>query len=455
MIPTSPSLLSLHSDKKISLPLILSIGKVEVGLWIILFLGALLGHLKRYVPVPDTSITILYDFLCFSLLSIVILKRILHSRRLYYSRATPIIMVFTLFVLITAFNPMLATVGQGLLGWRFVASGILLHFLGYYAFENESQIWRLLRVFWTTAIIISIYGLIQLLRGYSAIELDWIQNLSATMMIAGTGRFRLMSTLGSAVDLGLYLTLAIATLSCTILFKRPTKLSLFALIIMSAVLLFTFVRAAWFATFIAILLSVAKLFWHKKLLRLLYPIALLIVFTSIWCFPYLIRSISPYLENPALQERVISLANPLKDQSILDRLHTWDGVWATIKENPYGVGVGMSGGASLRYPTTFITTTDNSYLKILLEMGWLGLSLFLLLISKILFHGILLSSTLQGNLKILSLAFTTSFAAFIVILFFGEYIELNPSRNILWIFSGILFSLPRFRSPTEQVHNNL
>ncbi|MBK8905697.1 MAG: O-antigen ligase family protein [Anaerolineaceae bacterium] len=437
-----------YPAKKFTLPLKFPYSKVEVAIWLVLFFGAFTGHLKRYLPFSDTLVTIVYDLSCFGLLGAVLLKRLSRSRRLPYSKSTPAIVVFTSFALVTAFNPLLASITQGLLGWRFLASGILLHFLGFYAFEQVNQIWRFLRVFWITAFLISLYGLVQLIRGYTAIELVWIQQLSATMMIAGTGRYRLMSTLGSAVDLGFYLTLAISTLSTVILFKCPSQRRLFALVPMVVALLFTFVRAAWFATSVAVFIAAVRLFWHKKILRLLFPVILLLVVTSILWFPRLILAISPYLENPALNERIASLATPLQDASILDRVRTWTGIWTVVKDNPYGVGVGMSGAASLRYNATIptIITTDNTYLKVVLETGWVGLFLFFWLLSTIFLHGITLSMILYGDLKRLAIVFTTSFVAFIVLLFFGEYIELNPSRNILWIFSGILFSLPRFNS---------
>ncbi|MCB8980442.1 MAG: O-antigen ligase family protein [Ardenticatenaceae bacterium] len=445
MNSTSTPQLEYDLTNKYSIPLKLPFSKIEVGFWLVLFLGAFIGHLKRYLPIPDTLITVVYDFMCFGLLGSVLFTRLVRSHRLPYSKATLAIAVFTSFVLLTVFNPLLASIVQGFLGWRFLASGILLHFLGFYAFNSVEQVWRLLRVFWITAFLISLYALVQLLRGYTATELAWIQQLSATMMIAGTGRYRLMSTLGSAVDFGFYLTLAISTLATVMLFRRLNKWMYFAIILMIAALLFTFVRAAWFATFIAIFLSTLKLFWHKKLLRLLYPLVLLSIITSALWFPRLVVSISPYLENPALNERVASLANPLEDASILDRVRTWSGIWTVIQDNPYGVGVGMSGAASLKYTSSLITT-DNSYLKVIVETGWVGFLLFLWLLLTIILYGLKLSTLLSGDLKILATVFTTSIVAFAVLLFFGEYIELNPCRNILWIFSGVLFSLPRFNS---------
>jgi cell division protein FtsW (lipid II flippase) len=81
----------------------------------------------------------------------------------------------------------------------------------------------------------------------------------------------------------------------------------------------------------------------------------------------------------------------------------------------------------------------------LLETGWIGLLLFLWLLLSILYRGLQLSRRLKGSLKLLARSFTAATIAFMVILLFGEYIELNPARTLIWIFTGLLFSLPRFQ----------
>lgn len=445
--------LKLPYGRLLRIPLKLSITWTELGLWLIVLLGSFLGLFKRYLPIPDSLLTLLYDALCFGLLVYVLASHLRRSRRLPFSRASWPIFAFTGFVLLTIFNPLLTSYGRGLLGWRFLASSILIHFLGFYAFNNINQIWRLLRLFWLTAAITCLYGLWQQWQGYTAVDLAWIDDLAATMRIAGTGRYRLMSSFGSAVDFGFYLSLAITTLAAPVLFRWPQMARYLPhLVLFTTAVLLTYVRAAWAASFVGLLLLVAMYIWRNRWLRLFGPAILSFALILLLLTPTLLNAASPYISNPALQQRLVSLANPLDDKSMQDRFERWRNMWQPINQYPQGVGVGMTGAASLRYAdekALVPVTSDNTYLRVLIETGWLGLALFLWLLTAVCWHGLQLSRRLQGDLRLFARAFTAAHIAFMVILIFGEYIELNPARTLIWLFSGILYSLPRFAtSPT-------
>lgn len=426
----------------------------EVGLWLLILYGAFLGTLKRYAPIPSEFVTLGFDALCFGLLTYKIIKRILHSRRIPYSPITIPLLLFMGFALLTILNPHLSSLNQGFLGWRFLASGMAFHFLGFYAFDDVQRMRRFFVFFWSIAGIVALYGVVQLVRGYTAVELAWIDNLSATMQIAGTGRYRLMATMGGAVDLGLFMALSLTSLvGYMILNRRITiiKTILFGLILVAIV--FTYVRAAWAAVFVGVLYLLLVQLWHKKRLRPLFPIlAVLLLIIAIF-LPLAASNIASNFENPALQERVASLSNPLSDASMLDRFQRWSDIWLLVQKYPLGIGVGMTGATALRYPETVglaNVTMDNSYLKVLIETGWFGLGLFILLLLTILVKGNYLYKKLNKRFRVDALPLLACFVAFIVILVFGEYIEINPGRTIIWVFTGFLFSLPRLQRIEER-----
>jgi O-antigen ligase len=131
-----------------------------------------------------------------------------------------------------------------------------------------------------------------------------------------------------------------------------------------------------------------------------------------------------------------------------DRFDTWSEVWDVIKEYPMGIGMGMTGAASLKYPdSTGLSrvTLDNSYLEILMTTGWPGLILFLILATVIMIRLIILPEHLYKDLQLLRIALSSTFVSYLAIMFFGEYIELNPARTIAWIMVGIAVSLPRIQ----------
>lgn len=420
---------------------------VEVGLWGIFVLGAFQGTFKRYLPISDSLITLTYDGLCFGLLGFVLLRRTAKSWQIPYSPLTPPILIFCGFTFLTIFNSQLTSLMQGLLGWRFLASSVLLHFLGFYAFEELGQVQRLLKTFWITAGVVATYGVVQLIRGYTVIEFTWIAHLAATMKIAGTNRYRLMSTMGSAVDLGFFITLAIVTLFGVLLLSKPRKLIHFILLgLMLFVLLYTFVRTAWIATFVGVAYLCIFRLWNMRSLRPLFPVFIAGLSISLILSVIVAGQLVSHSENLALQERVRSLQNPLEDFSVQARFKHWETTWQVIQQYPLGLGVGMTGAARLKYAhesAVVSATVDNSYLKVLVETGWIGLVLFLWLMAAVLRGGLSIVRKLQGEYQLLASLFVACFISFTLLLFFGEYIELNPARSFIWIFSGFLFCLPR------------
>lgn len=425
----------------------------ELGLWSLLLYGALLGSLKRYAPLPDELVTIGFDALCFGLLGYVVVKRLLHSRKIHVSALTLPLILFMGFALVTIINPNLTSPIRGLIGWRFLASAMMFHFLGFYAFDDVRRIRRFWVVFWLIAGGVSLYGILQLFRGYTAVELTWIENLSATMRIAGTGRYRLMSTMGGGVDLGFFMALSITSLvGYMIVQRRLNAIKVTLLGLMTVAIVFTYVRASWAAVFVGIFYLLMILLWYKRRWRPIFPIlAIILLFVAV-SLPYSVSIVAANFENPALQERVASLANPLSDRSMLDRFSRWAEKWTLVEEYPFGLGVGMTGATTLRYPDNpgpAGVTMDNSYLKVLVETGWIGLGLFLLLLFTVLLKGNQIYKMLNNEYKTDALPLLACFVAFMIIIIFGEYIELNPSRTIIWILSGFLFSLPRLQRSEE------
>lgn len=427
----------------------------ELGLISIFGLGFILGILKRYLPVSDSLITLAYDGLCFGVLGYVVFRRLRRPAHLPFTVVISLLLIFCGYALLTVFNPNVTSISRGLLGWRFLASGMLFFLLGFYAFNDLHRIWKFLNFFWILTGISAVYGIIQLLRGYTTVEMSWIQQLPATMKISGTNSYRLMSSFGSAVDLGVVLVLAMTSLGGTLLSRQKRtvwRLCLFGL--MAIALLFTYVRAAWIALLIGGMFLFLAYFWHIRRIRLLFlPLICIIIFGMVVLL-WLSTLVTSNISNAALRERVGSLAKPLEDKSMQDRFNTWNEAWRVVKEYPMGIGVGMTGAASIRYPDNpglALVTQDNSYLEVLIETGWLGLTLFLILVSAIVRQLILLPRYLHKDERLLVICLGSAFVSYLVIMFFGEYIELNPARTIVWILVGIALSLPRIQRMSDSI----
>jgi O-antigen ligase len=140
--------------------------------------------------------------------------------------------------------------------------------------------------------------------------------------------------------------------------------------------------------------------------------------------------------SPELRERAAGVLDPLGDESVRLRLETWDEALADAAAHPLGQGLGVVGAASSDDRTTDVTTTDNSFLKVLVEQGFAGLALFA---AGVLGAVALLARRLRrvgGEPGAAGLAALAGFAAFLGVAFAGETVE-QPGKVVAWGLLGM------------------
>jgi O-antigen ligase len=139
--------------------------------------------------------------------------------------------------------------------------------------------------------------------------------------------------------------------------------------------------------------------------------------------------------SPQLRERAGGVLDPLGDESVRLRFETWKQSFDDAAEHPFGQGVGAVGAASAPSRVQ-VRTTDNSFIKILIEQGVLGLILFAL---GILGAVVLLARRLRAASSVESaavgLAALTGFVAFLGICLAGEAVE-QPGKIVAWALLG-------------------
>jgi O-Antigen ligase len=139
--------------------------------------------------------------------------------------------------------------------------------------------------------------------------------------------------------------------------------------------------------------------------------------------------------DPVAEKRAKSLSNPFADKSVKERLKTWRRSLNKLVHKPIGTGVGTVGRATI-VRARDATYTDNSYLKILQEQGFLGGFLFLLgVVGAVVLcaQRLVRAGPLSHPLGIAAL---TGFAGFLVLCLMGEYIE-QPGKTFSWALLGI------------------
>jgi O-antigen ligase len=136
-----------------------------------------------------------------------------------------------------------------------------------------------------------------------------------------------------------------------------------------------------------------------------------------------------------LEERARGAVNPTADASVRLRFDNWEHLLGTVDEHPLGRGLGAVGAASSDQRAT-IVTSDNSFLKVLIEQGIPGLALFLA--GLVLTIGVLARRLLRasGERRALGVAALAGFVGFLALSVSGEYVE-QPGKAAAWALLGL------------------
>lgn len=149
------------------------------------------------------------------------------------------------------------------------------------------------------------------------------------------------------------------------------------------------------------------------------------------------------------QKRAQDLLNPLADSSVQTRFDTWQASLDKVVAEPAGTGLGTVGRATVANETTARarpdkggdlsgqgTYTDNSYLLILQEQGFLGGALFLFGVVGLAALCARRLAALGPLERPLGTAALLAFFSFLVLFLTGDYIE-QPGKLLAWTLLGI------------------
>lgn len=136
--------------------------------------------------------------------------------------------------------------------------------------------------------------------------------------------------------------------------------------------------------------------------------------------------------------------SPLFSSASLGQRGTgWAAILSDVVKNPVGLGLGASGSAADRIAkaagrsTTLNYQPDNYYVKILLELGPIGLWLFILLLLCAIVSCLRVSRVLRGRDRALTLGISASVVAVAAASLFATYLEIFPLDIYFWLLLGV------------------
>lgn len=269
---------------------------------------------------------------------------------------------------------------QWLLGFRYDVVPLLFFlFVRHSNWESKNRLTKFALV---SATIVILFGLAHALLlpkdflthfGYSTSQGEYQAGsaISACQYLEHTDKVcRATSTFGGPTRYGTYLLLILGLLLPFLFEKtkfRKYAITLFALALASIVL--TYSRSIWVGTLAAGIFTAFRLTPRKIVLK---AILALLIFVGLWFFYSKLGNMWHFkgAEFPPPFVKTIFV----RTGSTGEHMKLLKAGLEVATENPFGVGLGKAGPASVRF-SKFLT--ENWFLQIAVEMGVLGLAIFL------------------------------------------------------------------------------
>ncbi|MFZ2226055.1 MAG: O-antigen ligase family protein [Candidatus Moraniibacteriota bacterium] len=307
----------------------------------------------------------------------------------------------------------------------------LLYFITYLTINSREQLDRLLKFYFSGAVLILGFVLFGILNG----EGLWTQ-------------FTPLSTEGVrilAFPHGLYLSLVFIPVLLFAIFRKKNWLIIFSLAFAVGIV-GTMMRHLWVALALAIALIYIFLKREQKInarnifLKTIFPLigASILFFYLALLLPQSKLNDSFSGVSKALSQRSISIANAGDDESFIWRTIVWRSAWEKYRNNLIlGIGTGQTVSVENGKYHDFIEIRNmhNSFLTILVQFGILGIGLFL---AFVLVHVKMLFREADFRQNFHKLAFFSILTICLVAFMFQPYLETNLLAMFFWINLGLI-----------------
>lgn len=287
------------------------------------------------------------------------------------------------------------------------------------------------RVLLAIAGVVATYAAFRVIVGPAVAENDYATSVQTVSIYGGT--VRAIGSFSSAVALASFLT-PVAVFGAVVGYLVPALRRLaWAVAVISIVgLVGSYSRSSLFALVFGLVLALGVVLAGSDiaLRRKLVTAGAFVALVGVVWAAVLVTSQA----SPRLRERAHGIVHPLSDESVKLRFRTWKRVFRDVGDHPLGHGVGFIGAAAGARAGQ--RTTDNSFLKVLVEQSALG---FLLFTGGLLTAIVAVARRLRRappDARALGLSALAGFVAFLALALVEEAVE-QPGKVIAWGLLGV------------------
>lgn len=346
---------------------------IELGVYVLLGFSTVLIFIKRMMPNLDAN------QIGLALEGMLLLMGLRLAVDLFREKGwgafkTPVTLPLLAFVgyqVLEVFNPYAPSIKFGLYGLRDTLR-VLGAFLILYYFRSHLKVRRLTQ-FWIGLLLVeSLYGIFQHHHGVLNQEYLWLIESGSYRTHILNGYIRIFGTVGDAATYGFLMITGALMLYGLALSSKGWKL--WALLALSAPMLYAMILSYSRGPIVAVVAGLGAMLVLSRNWKL--------AIGSVLIGALVIGGLAA-AGNTRLIDRVMTATKPVEDESFQVRMGYINEYLPRIVERPFGSGLWTSGASGLSvtggqpiHGTTIGIPTDNNYFKYGLEMGWVGIALF-------------------------------------------------------------------------------
>lgn len=412
-----------------------SLFNLRLGIIVIITLSYFLLGIKR--ALGDVPIGLAMDGMIFLMFFGLFIKQTQERDWSFANNPiTKMVIIWIVFNLLEVANP----AAESRLAWvytvRSIAGFMLMYFIILYSLKERDLLDLLLKLWITLSVLGAAYGFYQEFVGFQQFEMNWIMaDKRRYGLLWIMGRFRKFSFFSDPMVFGF--VMAYSGILCFVLMSGPYKVyKKIALGIGGAAMVLAMVYSGTRAAYV--LLPVAMVFYvvitFKKQI-----IAIALVFLAIG-----LVVVNMPTSNPNLV-RFQTAFRPNEDESYKVRKKNQAFIQPYIQMHPLGGGLGSVGVWGEKFsPHSPLSKfpPDSGYVRIAVEMGWIGLAIYLYFLYVVMKVGVANHFRLRDpKLKNYSLGLLTVMYTLIVANFPQEAIGQIPTSLIFFLIIALVNKL--------------
>ncbi len=403
------------------------------GLLLIFGLAPFVSIVKAFTGIRYAPITL--DLALFVLVAAASLTYWVFGRRPFQALDI-LIIAFLSLAFLQIFNPNVPSIFVGLEGFRLLAFQCLGYFAAILLVKTKEDIKAVMTVILIASTIVALYAIKQYFwpSWWDLRIIDMTTASAATF--TSSGRMRAFSTLPSAAHLSMLLVLSVLISLFFIIQGIKRRICIFFLFPLLFSFSLTIVRAGWVALGVGLATSVFFAIRQRR-----RKTAFMVVLASVIAVMLIFRLLPSLREMSEIYTALTSLRHVTQEYHWQGRVISWRRyLLPSVILNPLGYGTGAAADNLHHAFTGYRTFTSHStYLKIALELGVLGLLLFIAISWKIIRIGLSTFSKIQDDfLRGTTVTILSFFAAFLVGGIVGPFTDTYPTNLYLWFLLGLL-----------------